>query len=291
MNTGHTKTAPGPGRVRQIEGRHNPLLKELRSAFAHAELTPDGCVAIEGLRIIEEAIRSSLRFRTLFFSHSAQVLENRLLPQMGTQVETVSVPDKLFSGAVPTESPQGVAALVRWNAHSQDALLSRADSRPVLILAGLQDPGNLGTIIRSAEAFDAAGVVLGEGTVSPFNPKVIRASAGSVFRLPVIRATLKDFLHTLHSQQFRIAATSSHRGVTLNEVDLTHKIAVLIGNEGAGIPRELAHAVNQTIAIPHSFKVESLNAGIAASIVLYEASRQRNSASNRAKPRSHETPE
>jgi TrmH family RNA methyltransferase len=277
MNTGQAKTTPNSSRVRQIEGRHNPLLKELRAAFARAELTAGGYIAIEGLRMIEEAIRSGLRFRALFFSHSGEGIEKRLLPQMGTQVETVSLPDKLFSGAVPTESPQGVAALERWKEHSQEELLARSGTGPILILAGLQDPGNLGTILRSAEAFGAAGVVLCEGTVSAFNPKVIRASAGSAFRLPFIRTKLKEFLNTLHDQQFRIMATSSHRGLPLSEINLTQKAAIVIGNEGAGIPRDLASEIDDTVAIPHSPKVESLNAGIAASILLYEAARQRGS--------------
>jgi TrmH family RNA methyltransferase len=120
---------------------------------------------------------------------------------------------------------------------------------------------------------------LGEGTVSAFNPKVIRASAGSVFRLPFIQAKLKEFLGTLHHHSFRIMATSSHRGAPLNEIDLTQRVAIMIGNEGAGIPRDLTSVIDDTVAIPHSPKVESLNAGIAASILLYEASRQRGAGS------------
>ena len=168
-------------RLRRIEGRHNPLIKQLRQAFSRAELTDAGDCAIEGMRILEEAIRSGLRFSAVFFRESAQDRANRLLPQIGAQVETLLLPDKLFDSLVPSESPQGVAALVRLK-----EVLSRRCHRtpavgPVVVLAGLQDPGNLGTILRSAEAFGSAGVILGEGTVSPFNSKVIRASAGSVF--------------------------------------------------------------------------------------------------------------
>src|ERR1700685_3094193 len=151
-------------RLRRIEGRHNPLIKQLRQAFSRAELTESGDFAIEGLRILEEAIRSGLRFSAVFFRESAQDRADRLLPQIGAHVETLLLPDKLFDSLVPSESPQGVAALVRFKEFSLDDLVERLQVGPIVVLAGLQDPGNLGTILRSAEAFGSAGIVLGEGT-------------------------------------------------------------------------------------------------------------------------------
>ena len=176
-----------PGRLRRIEGRHNSLLKGLRQAFSRGELTVSGECAIEGFRVIEEAIRSGLRFRAVFVSESGQARAARLLPQIGSHVETVLVPDKLFASAVPSESPQGLAALVNVKTHTLNEVLESAATGPLLVIAGLQDPGNLGTILRSAEAFGAKGVLLSEGTVSVYNSKVVRASAGSVFRLAVVR--------------------------------------------------------------------------------------------------------
>ena len=185
-----SESAPvGQSRLRRIEGRHNPLIKRLRQAFSRAELTETGDCAIEGMRILEEAIRSGVRFSSVFFRESAQDRANRLLPQIGAQVETLLLPDKLFDSLVPSESPQGVAALVRFKQFSLDDVIERLVVGPVVVIAGLQDPGNLGTILRSAEAFGSAGVILGEGTVSPYNSKVIRASAGSVFRLPIIHGS------------------------------------------------------------------------------------------------------
>ena len=180
----------GQNRLRRIEGRHNPSIKRLRQAFSHAELTDAGDCAIEGMRILEEAIRSGLRFSSVFFRESAQDRANRLLPQIGAQVETLLLPDKLFDSLVPSESPQGVAALVRLKQFSLDDVIERLQVGPIVVIAGLQDPGNLGTILRSAEAFGSAGVILGEGTVSPYNSKVVRASAGSVFRLPIVHGSM-----------------------------------------------------------------------------------------------------
>src|SRR5580704_6228926 len=146
-------------RLRRIEGRHNPLVKQLRQAFSRAELTEAGDCAIEGLRILEEAIRSSLRFTAVFCRESSQDRADRRRPQLGAQVETLLLPDTLFDSLVPSESPQGVAALVRLKQFSLDDVLERLQVGPIVVLAGLQDPGNLGTILRSAEAFGSAGVV------------------------------------------------------------------------------------------------------------------------------------
>jgi TrmH family RNA methyltransferase len=261
--------------LRRVEGRHNSLVKELRSAFSRAELTEAGDCAIEGLRIVEEAIRSGLRLHAVFFSESAETRAERLLPQIGAHVETVVLPDKLFGSAVPSETPQGVAALVRYRQHSLEDVLGRIQAGPLVAVAGVQDPGNLGTILRSAEAFGAVGVLLGEGTVSPFNPKVVRGSAGSVFRLPAVRVKLGDALALLREQEVRLVATSSHKGTPLPEANLAGSIALFIGGEGAGVPRDLLAKVDETVAIPHTPQVESLNAGVAASIVLYEIARQR----------------
>ncbi|MFZ0418290.1 MAG: RNA methyltransferase [Candidatus Sulfotelmatobacter sp.] len=269
-------------RLRRIEGRHNPLVKQLRQAFSRSELTEAGDCAIEGLRILEEAIRSGLRFSAVFFRESAQDRAGRLLPQIGAQVETLLLPDKLFDSLVPSESPQGVAALVRLKQFSLEDILERLQVGPVVVLAGLQDPGNLGTILRSSEAFGSAGVILGEGTVSPFNSKVVRASAGSVFRLPIIHnqgtsaaAKLEEVSEKLLAQDVRLIATSSHKGTPLDQADLKNPSAIFFGNEGSGLPRDLMAKMNESIAIPHTPQVESLNAGVAASIVLYEAARQR----------------
>ena len=277
-------------RLRRIEGRHNPLVKQLRQAFSRAELTEAGDCAIEGLRILEEAIRSGLRFSAVFFRESAQDRAERLLPQIGAQVETLLLPDKLFDSLVPSESPQGVAALVRLKEFSLDDVMERMQVGPIVALAGLQDPGNLGTILRSSEAFGSAGMVLGEGTVSPFNSKVVRASAGSVFRLPIVHgqvhgqvhahgksgtAKLEEISEKLRAHGVRLIATSSHKGTALDQADLKGAAAIFFGNEGAGLPREVMAKMDEVVAIPHTPQVESLNAGVAASIVLYEAARQR----------------
>ena len=261
-------------RLRTVSSSQNQQVKDLRKAFAKGELTDDGHAAIESIRTIEEAIRSGLKFRTVFFSESGAARAERLLPQLGSHVETLLLPDSVFAAAVDTETPQGVAALVKLKPYDIESLF-HAPEPLVIVVAGVQDPGNLGTILRSAEAFGAAGVALTEGTVSPLNPKSVRASAGSIFRLPVVQTKTKELLPILASHGLRLLGTTSHKGTPLPEASFKGPVAVCIGNEGAGLPKELLTNVGASIVVPHSNKVESLNAAVAASIMLYEAARQR----------------
>ena len=261
-------------RLRRIDSRQNNTVKELRKAFHSGTPTDDGYSAVEGMHLLEEAIRSGIRFKTVFFSEGALERSAKLLPQLASQVETLLLPDDVFGSAVLTDSPQGVAALVKLKSFQLQDLL-RAENPLLLGVAGVQDPGNLGTILRSAEAFGANGAILGERTVSPWNPKVIRGSSGSVFRLPLVKMELAGAIAQLRERGIKIWATSSHKGTPLPDADLTGPTAVLIGNEGAGISREVMSAVDEMLVIPHSPRVESLNAGIAASLVVYEAARQR----------------
>ncbi len=283
MKAAH-ETAPATYvRLRRLEGRHNLLVKKLGRALRSAELTEDGDCAVEGWRIVEEAIRSGLRINAVFFRESAQARAGRLLPQLGAPVETLLLPDPVFNRVVPSDSPQGVAALVRLKQFSVADVLRRGALGPIVVLVAIQDPGNVGTVIRSAEAFASAGVILAEGTVSPFNSKVIRASSGSAFRLPIVHGhgrgqgenfEIDELVEKLHCERVRLMATSSHKGTPLAQADL-RDTAIFFGNEGSGLPRDVIGQMDEVIAIPHTPQVESLNAGVAASIVLYEAARQR----------------
>ncbi len=267
--------------LRRVAGRHNPRLKELRQAFRRGELTAEGECAIEGVKLVEEAIRSGLRLGGVFFSESAQAVSEKLLPQISSRVETLLLPDPVFKSIVPSDAPQGVAALVRIRPASADQVLERARIGPVVVAAGLQDPGNLGTLLRSAEAFGAAGVFIAEGTVSAYNPKVLRGSAGSIFRLSVVQMSSAELIPVLRGRGVRLIATTSHKGTPLPEVNWTLPLAIFVGNEGAGLSRDLMHQMDETVIIPQASTVESLNAGVAASIVLYEAGRKRHEESQK----------
>jgi TrmH family RNA methyltransferase len=261
-------------RLRRIDSRQNARVKELRRAFAEATPNQQGEVAIEGMHLVEEAIRSGLKLATVFFSDSARERAHKLLPQLSSHTEALLLPDTVFAGAVPTETPQGVAALVRVKPSSLENVL-KAQPALLVITASLQDPGNLGTICRSAEAFGVTGLLLGERTVSPWNWKAMRASAGSLFRLLAAKVELAAALPEIKSRGIHVLATSSHKGIAISDIDLRQPVAFIIGNEGAGVPKDVLAQADETVAIPQASSVESLNAGIAASILLYEAARQR----------------
>ena len=260
-------------RLRPVAGRHNQKLKDLRLAFRRSQLTAKGECAIEGVKLLEEALRAGLHLESVFFSESARPLAEKFLPQIAARAETLVLPDALFKSIVPSETPQGVAALIKLHAFSAAQLLDRGREGPLLVAAGLQDPGNLGTIFRSAEAFGAAGIFLTEGTVSPYNAKVLRGSAGSIFRLPFVQISSGELIPLFRARGVRLLASSSHRGTPLPEISWTLPLAIFIGNEGAGLSPNLMREMDETLVIPQAAQVESLNAGVAASIVLYEARR------------------
>ncbi|MGA8877515.1 MAG: RNA methyltransferase [Candidatus Korobacteraceae bacterium] len=260
--------------LRRVDSRQNARVKQLRRAFVEAAPNQEGEVAIEGMHLVEEAIRSGLRLRAVFFSDSARERAHRLLPQLSAQTQALLLPDNVFASAVPSETPQGVAALVRVKAFTLDGIFA---TQPALLVitAGLQDPGNLGTIARSAEAFGVTGLLLGERSVSPWNWKAIRASAGSLFRLPTAKVELAKLLPEIKARGVRVLATSSHTGTVISDADLRGPIGFVVGGEGAGVPKDVLAQADEVVVVPQSPKVESLNAGIAASILLYEAARQR----------------
>lgn len=261
-----------------VTSRTNPRVKQLRAAFTGNARLSGGLVAIEGETLLKEAIRSGLPLKTIFVSD--RVENPQWIPR---GIELLQLTDEVFSSVVDTQHPKGIAALLIppiWNLES--ALPAGNPGKKaslLLIAAGLQDPGNLGTLIRSAEAFEATAVLTTPGTVSQWNQKALRASAGSVFRVPVVAVTCAD-VAALKSRGVRIYAAvaddpANPDTLPLSAAELTQPCALMIGNEGAGLAADLLNLADARISIPMPGRVESLNAAIAGSLLLYEASRQR----------------
>jgi RNA methyltransferase, TrmH family len=257
-------------RTRLIESRQNARVKELRAALARTGRTPSGLVAIEGEHLVAEAMRSHLRFSSIF-------LRDGYTPhiELPEDADHLLLTQDVFASAVATEQPQGIAALVHPPAFSAETIF-HSPTPLILILAGLQDPGNVGTLLRSAEAFGSSGVLLLPGTASPWNPKALRASAGSAFRVPTILAGEDEALALLAQHNVMAIAAVARNGTPIREAPLAGPIALLIGNEGAGLSDSLTASAQHRVTIRMPGNVESLNAAIAGSLLLYEASRQRN---------------
>lgn len=283
----------GAGSAEVLTSRENRWLKEFRVALRGGVATTGGAVGVEGVRLVEEALTSGCGVEAVLFSESGERWRERLAPlvdraEVGFPV--LRTTDRLFEGIADTEHPQGVAALVvPRKVEIADVLaMPEAACAPLLVvLAGVQDPGNVGTVVRTAAAFGATGIVTAatgqSGTASPFSPKALRASAGAALHMPILTGMALGILLTqLKLNGIQTVASCVHQeGVGTMapwEVRWCEPVALLVGNEGAGLPEDVVHAADGRIHIPMATKVESLNAGAAAAVVLYEAYRQRNKA-------------
>lgn len=233
-----------------------------------------GLIAIEGEHLIEEALRSGIVPETVFLAEG-----RAMFPGLPESTEVLRLTGNVFSSAVETRSPQGIAALIAAPLHDLDEIMNQPAAL-ILIAVGLQDPGNIGTLVRSAEAFGATGVLTTPNTVSPWNQKAIRSSAGSIFRVPVAVAT-QEQIATIQSHNIHRMAAVGAAGqevIAAQDADLRSPCAIMIGNEGAGLSAEWIAMATARITIPCPGPVESLNAAVAGSLLLYEASRQRSTA-------------
>lgn len=290
-----SRTAPRPRDGAAITSRDNRWLKEFRLALRGGLATESGGVGVEGIRLAEEALRSGCRIQAVLFSESGERHHTRLAPYIDRPeiaFPILRTTDRLFEGIADTEHPQGIAVLVEPRKATFDDLLKTTTCAPLLVvLAGVQDPGNVGTILRTASAFGATGaasVASGQsGTANPFSPKALRASAGAALHLPILAGTsLPILLAQLKSAGVRTLASSvretedgSQPNLTPWQVDWCEPSALLVGNEGSGLPEEVERSADARIRIPMATGVESLNAGAAAAVLFYEAARQRNSLS------------
>src|SRR5277367_1447664 len=248
----------------------NPLLKDVRKAVARGTVTDNGLAVAESFHLLEEALRSDCEIPAVFAAESVRTaVESHVRGLKKTRMHVL--PDDIFRSLSATESSQGVMALVRPQQWSVDQLF-RGHSLTV-VLDGLQDPGNAGAILRAAEAFGATGVAFLKGAVSPYNPKCLRASAGSVFRVPIVPGMDPHLvLAAAEQRKIDLYALMPKGARDVGESNFTRRCAVIVGSEGRGVS-ELLGTRATPLRIPTA-SVESLNAALAAGIVLYVAQRQ-----------------
>jgi TrmH family RNA methyltransferase len=243
-----------------ISSIDNPRIKSVRKALRKGALTDDGLLIVEGFRMLAEARRSGVVIDTIIATPSAVASIDNPAARL------LVVPDALFRQLSDTPAPQGILALVEL------PQLHPTNTTPlVLVLDALQDPGNVGTILRSAEAFGATSVIALPGTVDIANSKVVRAAAGSLFRVPVQRQSLESIVDL----KLPIFFADGEGPLEIDQVPWHQPLALVIGNEGNGVSAAVRR-IGRSVRI-QTVNVESLNAAIAASILLHEASRHRRS--------------
>ena len=248
-------------------GKHNARIAAIRKAVQHGELTAEGLLPIEGPKLLEEAIRSGIEILDVFLRRGVG------LPGIPTGVAVYELDAATFKSIQTTETSQGLIALVRPPQFSlQDMLKTPA---PVIAVLGrLQDPGNVGAILRIAESFSATGCLALTGTASVHNPKVVRSSAGSVFRLPhVWDLEIQTAGRKLREAGIKLVGTSPAARQTIGMFDWRQPVAMFIGNEGQGMSEAEVAACDDMVRIPQNPAVDSLNSAVAAAIILYEARR------------------
>jgi TrmH family RNA methyltransferase len=249
----------------------NPLLKSVRRAIRRGRLTDDGYCVAEGFHLLEEALRSNRPIKAVLAGESVRHAVMSHLRGL-SQIRCITVPSALLAGISSTETSQGVIALVQPPEWTLDQILR--GNTLAMVLDGLQEPGNAGAIVRSAEAFGATGAIFLKGAVNPFNPKCVRASAGSIFRLPCVYGIEDSLLLAAVEQRgIVLLAAMPGAGPDIASADFKRNVALVIGSESRGIADTLRQA-SAPVRIPTS-GVESLNAAVAAGILLYEARRQR----------------
>lgn len=259
----------------EITSPNNATIKETRAlGLQRKEREARGLAVLEGVRLAEEAV--SARLKVEWFLCTPELAEKErgrraIDGLLALGARGYRVPEAVLAKAADTEAPQGIVAV--WAPrHWQMAELGPGVA---VICDGLQDPGNLGTIIRTAEALGAGGVVLTRGAVDPYNPKVVRSAMGSLFRLPVIRGgEPEEVAGSLTGLGYRLAVAEADGKALPWEAPLAGKVALVIGSEAHGPSAEMVAAAQQTLRIPMPGPAESLNAGVAASLLLYEALRQ-----------------
>ncbi|MBI5085603.1 MAG: RNA methyltransferase, partial [Acidobacteria bacterium] len=227
-------------RAEIITSGRNPLLKETRRALSRGTLTADGLCVAETFHLLEEALRSGLETPVVVAASGVRAVVERHVGRL-KGVRLVTVPDELFQEISTTEAAQGVLALVRPPRWTIDHVFR---GRPlVIVLDGLQDPGNAGAIVRSAEAFGATGIIWLKGSASPWNSKTLRASAGSLFRVPFVEGMDAAMARAaLGQRRATTFITVPRGGMAAHQADLARPCAFVIGGEGHGVSQEMRGA-------------------------------------------------
>lgn len=260
----------------EISSTKNPLIKEIKGLYRRRNRWQSKSFIIEGIKIIEEALENNVKLKYIIYSDRFLLNSEgeSLIKNFNNKKNIIKVTESVFKEISDTENPQGVLGIAEFIERDLEEI--KELKRPsLLFLDAIQDPGNMGTIIRTADAFNIDGIILGEGCVDPYNPKVVRSTMGSIFRTPIyICNNTLDCLMNIKEMGINILATSLD-GELLYNGKFEDGFLCIIGNESRGVSKDILSLADNTIKIPMPGKAESLNAGVAASIIMYEAMKWR----------------
>ncbi len=260
-----------------ITSKDNSAVKYLRSLSDPKQRKKEQAFPIEGIKMVEEALRSRTGIKMVVATPSLVQHHGKSILNLAQNYPTdiLWISDKLMDTVAETMTPQPVMAVIQMKEHFEHELFAHG-SKLIVICHQLQDPGNLGTIIRTAEAVGAAGVAITQNTVDPYNAKTVRASMGSILRVPVVRiADVSAFTKKCRQEGFQTIAMALGGSKTHFDLDLIKPTAVVVGQEGAGLPENILDKVDHRVRIPMVETIDSLNVATSTAVFLYEVMRQR----------------
>lgn len=264
--------------MKKINSPSNPIIKVVKGLYKKKERWKKRLFLIEGVKIVEECIKWNIEPEYIFFSNDLFKTTGgeRLFNEIKKYDDKlINLPSRLLKDISDTENPQGILAVLNFNNIDFEVILEKKD-KFIIILDEIQDPGNMGTIIRTADAFGASGVVLTPNCVDIYNPKVVRSTMGSLFHIPIAQVEDKiQLIEELKNKHVKIYATSLESANYVYDIDFRRDFALVIGNESKGISQQILDLADNIVKIPIMGNAESLNAAIASSIIMYETVRQR----------------
>lgn len=264
--------------MRSVTSRHNPVVSRFRALADEAD--PRGArVLLDGAHLVQEAREAGTAFEIVCVASSrlSRPTEEGSIAMALSQagVEVVDVPDAIFQALSPVRSPSGIAAIATRTPSNSSRMCARPDAFIALAI-DMQDPGNVGALVRTAEAGGATGVIVAGASAAPFSWKAIRGSMGSALRLPLVGGmTTAAALACLRDAGVRTVAAVPRGGMAPDAIDWVGRVALLLGGEGPGLSPDVAESCGQRVSIPMAGHVESLNVAAAAAILIYEARKQR----------------
>jgi len=264
------------GQVKEITSLANPIIKEIKALTSKRDREQSGTFMAEGLKLVIDALELGWTIRTLVYAKAAKskpLVEQVAAKTVANGGLVLEVSEKVLSSITRRDNPQMVVGIFdqRWSSLEE---LRPAKGSTFVALDRVRDPGNLGTIIRTADAAGASGVILVGDCTDPFSLETVRATMGSVFAVPLVRTSAAGFLTWQKQSGIEVVATHLAGAVDYRTVDYTKKpVAVLMGNEQSGLPDELAKAADKLARIPQQGRADSLNLAVATAVMLFEARR------------------
>jgi TrmH family RNA methyltransferase len=264
------------GQVKEVTSLANPIVKDIKSLANKKDREAAGVFMAEGLKLVVDALELGWTIRTLVYAKAAK--GKPLVEQVATRTVAhgglvLEVSEKVLSSITRRDNPQMVVGIFEQSWKRLDDL-APAKNETIVALDRVRDPGNLGTIIRTADAVGASAVILVGDCTDPFSLETVRATMGSVFAIPVVRCSAEDFLAWQKRAGVEVVATHLAGAVDYRTVDYTKKpVVILMGNEQSGLPDNLAKAASRTVRIPQQGRADSLNLAVATAVMLFEARR------------------